>query len=1283
MAEPQQLQSALRNQGRLLGETCRRVDALTESVNSLAQQQAGQLAQLIQISDSLGDLTERLTLLTAPPTAGAESATTAPVPAPAVAGSFPVSKPEKYDGAPSQCQGFLLQCSLFFSNSPPSSDSARISFVVSRLTGRALDWATAVWRSYGQATYERFIQDFSEVFDHPNEGRSSGELLIRMRQGIRPVAEYALDFRIVAAGSGWNEPALVVAFRNGLHPDLLKELACRDDGLDLDKLIALAIRLDQLKRGAVQSARRASSARSRQLACSWSVGALPRPTSRVSGNSVPEEPMQADSARLTPAERRMVAKSMQIPVTLRYRGLSLTFPALIESGAEGNFIPTRVAKQLSIPVVTLNHSLRLSAVDGDPVGRGVVSFITPSVTMAVSALHSEEIRFFVLDSSEYAVILGLPWLKMHNPVVSWADRELVTWSSHCFNHCLMFPQISLSSTSIESPDSPTPVCIPPEYCLSEVFSKSKATKLPPHRSYDCGIELLENTTVPKARVYPLTQAEEIAMEEYTREALAQGFIRRSTSPAAAGFFFVKKKDGGLRPCIDYRGLNAISRPYSFPLPLVPVALEQLRGAVVFTKLDLRSAYNLIRIKEGDEWKTAFLTTRGHYEYTVMPYGLRNAPSVFQAFINDVLRDMIAVKLAFEEWQHWLEGAQHPFLVLTDHKNLEYLRSAKRLNSRQARWALFFTRFNFRLTYRPGTRNTKADALSRIYEPEASEEPNSKTILEPTVFLAPVRWEIDADIERSNAESEVPEGCPPARLYVPERFRNRLITWAHTSLTTGHPGENRTFNLLSGRYWWEGMRSDIHRFVASCTVCSKCKTPRTLPAGKLQPLPVPNRPWSHIAVDFVTDLPKSQGMTVILVVIDRFSKGVRFVPFAQLPTAFQTAECLFHHVFCFFGVPEDIPYLRLPSAEQRPVRESPANQELAKFLRVYCHDNQSDWATYLPWAEMAQNSLTSSTTSLTPFQCILGFQPPLMPWSPQSSDVPAVDHWMRRSEEVWEQTHWRIGSVVQRQKEQADKHRGSTPVYSPGDRVWLSTRDLRLPGGCKKLSPKYIGPYRIVSKVNDVTYKLALPPQCRMCPTFHVSRFKPVVPGPLDEVLPEATPPSPVWFEGVATYAVRKLLDSRRRSGGLQYLVDWEGFGPEEHSWIPASDVLDPALIADFHHRHPSRPAPRKGTQGDALACLRGGRRRVASSLDGGGHPANRETRPESTGRPAARGRLPPGSRGESRSSLRHPPESGSTSATSAAGRPSAPLGRFGGGGGAVTPVGLPASAPPNSSSQGA
>ncbi len=130
------------------------------------------------------------------------------------------------------------------------------------------------------------------------------------------------------------------------------------------------------------------------------------------------------------------------------------------------------------------------------------------------------------------------------------------------------------------------------------------------------------------------------MKSYIEEELAKGFIRPSTSPASAGFFFVKKKDGGLRPCIDYRSLNDITSKFRYPLPLVPAALEQLRRARYFTKLDLRCAYNLIRIREGDEWKMAFSTTTGHYEYLVMPFGLSNSPSVFQAFINNVFRDML-------------------------------------------------------------------------------------------------------------------------------------------------------------------------------------------------------------------------------------------------------------------------------------------------------------------------------------------------------------------------------------------------------------------------------------------------------------------------------------------------------------------------------------------------------------------------------------------------------------------------------------------------------------------
>lgn len=145
---------------------------------------------------------------------------------------------------------------------------------------------------------------------------------------------------------------------------------------------------------------------------------------------------------------------------------------------------------------------------------------------------------------------------------------------------------------------------------------------------------------PKNRLYPLSLPEKRAMQDYIEDTLAAGYIRPSTSSAAAGFFFVGKNDAGFRPCTDYRDLNSITIPYPYPLTLVSAALEHLQEATIFTKLNLRSAYNLIRIWEGDKWKTVFHTTQGNYEYLVMPYGLTNAPAIFQSLINEVFRDML-------------------------------------------------------------------------------------------------------------------------------------------------------------------------------------------------------------------------------------------------------------------------------------------------------------------------------------------------------------------------------------------------------------------------------------------------------------------------------------------------------------------------------------------------------------------------------------------------------------------------------------------------------------------
>ena len=176
--------------------------------------------------------------------------------------------------------------------------------------------------------------------------------------------------------------------------------------------------------------------------------------------------------------------------------------------------------------------------------------------------------------------------------------------------------------------------------LGEFYNKSRATSLPPHDAYDCAINLLAGTSPPRGCLFSLSAPERLAMERYIGESLAAGLIHPSSSPAGADFFFVGKKDGTLWTFIDYRGLNTITVKNRYPIPLISSVFSTLQKARFFTKLDLRNAYHLVRIKEGDEWKTAFNTPRGHYEYLVMPFGLTNAPAVFQALVNDVLRDII-------------------------------------------------------------------------------------------------------------------------------------------------------------------------------------------------------------------------------------------------------------------------------------------------------------------------------------------------------------------------------------------------------------------------------------------------------------------------------------------------------------------------------------------------------------------------------------------------------------------------------------------------------------------
>ena len=157
------------------------------------------------------------------------------------------------------------------------------------------------------------------------------------------------------------------------------------------------------------------------------------------------------------------------------------------------------------------------------------------------------------------------------------------------------------------------------------------------------------TGVPDAircNVYPMTQVEDKALDNWLDEQLAKGYIRPSISPYASSFFFIKKKDGKLRPVQDYRNLNKWMVRNQYPLPLITSLIQDLGGAHIFSKLDVRWGYNNVRIKEGDEYKAAFKTRRGLYEPMVMFFGLTNSPATFQAMMNSLYHDTITKHEAF-------------------------------------------------------------------------------------------------------------------------------------------------------------------------------------------------------------------------------------------------------------------------------------------------------------------------------------------------------------------------------------------------------------------------------------------------------------------------------------------------------------------------------------------------------------------------------------------------------------------------------------------------------------
>jgi transposase InsO family protein len=531
------------------------------------------------------------------------------------------------------------------------------------------------------------------------------------------------------------------------------------------------------------------------------------------------------------------------------------------------------------------------------------------------------------------------------------------------------------------------------------------------------------------------------------------------------------------------------------------------------------------------------------------------------------KELLAIVKAVEHWRCYLEGSAHPVLLLSDHRSLQHLNTQPYLSDRQARWVEKLSDFDFAIQYVPGSVNVVADALSRRadYEEESTKEraeatavdgangspprvrvtlatTDTRSVSQIRVDAMPLRDDMKAAALRDAVYQEM-LGQPEPRtdgltaaegllwtgeglFYVPDdlELRRRLIHEVHDTPTGGHMGLHKTMARLTNMCWWPGMKAMIADYVRGCVTCAATKPSLEKPAGTLRPLPIPEKPWRVISIDFVGPLPRTPDyFNYILVAIDKFSKRAHFIPTTTNVTAKETAELLLNNVVRLHGLPEAIIsdrghefvaslYQEVWKAMGTELRMSTAyhpqsdgqterlNRELEQQLRTHANRTGTNWKQWLSVVEMHYNSDVHESTGKTPYemdgvdwrdQWALAMRAPRA----AISNDGAIDL-LRDIRTTWEDARQVMLKMREHQRKNADRRRRDER-YQVGDLVMLSTDKLAVGRG--KLKDRWVGPFSVKEAYpNGVNVRLELPDEySRLHPVFHVERLKRYVPSALD------------------------------------------------------------------------------------------------------------------------------------------------------------------------------------------
>lgn len=417
-----------------------------------------------------------------------------------------------------------------------------------------------------------------------------------------------------------------------------------------------------------------------------------------------------------------------------------------------------------------------------------------------------------------------------------------------------------------------------------------------------------------------------------------------------------------------------------------------------------------------------------------------------------------------------------------------------------------------------------------------------------------------------------------KLYVPEEgsVREELLKRHHDDPMAGHFGVDKTFELMSRKYYWDSIRADVKEYIDTCDICQRVKVKRHRPYGELGTLPLPTRPWKEITMDFITDLPPSERKgrvyDSILVVVDRYTKMPRYIPTNKTINAIQLEELFMKEIILRYGAPEGIVTdrgsvftsafwsevcyqlqvkrrLRTAFHPQTDEQTERQNQTLEYYLRVYCSERQDDWAELLPIAEFAYYRSEHKTIGYSLFFAMYGYQPELELAAKDSATeggVPAAKERIKEIDAIRQELARRWQSVQEMQSKSYNKNH-KPQRFDRGDLVMLSAKNLKQKRPSKKLSDKLIGPFRIQKCIETQAYRLWLPPTYRIHPVFHMSLLEPYKRRPGDPDIPEY--PIPELMEDDQECPVEFIRKKRTRKGKVEYLVRWEGYPKEYDEWL--------------------------------------------------------------------------------------------------------------------------------------